>query len=322
MSFSWIDIIILVVVAYYIVEGWQQGLVSLLLATVSFLGSLWLAVRYSGLVGGFLMEKFAFSSLWTNVIGYLFVGIVGGSILHAIVFRLGSRILHKSQSSSPNKALGALVSTINAYILTVFFLLVVLALPLRGTIREDVNDSTLGRSLVILAERYGGKTKSSLDKATQKVAQFMTVAPLSLEKQALDIPVGIDDLSTDKRMEDQMIQLINEERKKDGKQKLQLDYDLRYMARTHSQDMLVQKYFSHFDPEGNGIEFRAKQSNVSYQLLGENLAFTPDLSTAHEGFMNSEEHKENIMDSQFHRIGIGIVSAGVYGKMITQVFAD
>lgn len=312
---------ILAVVGYYIVDGWQQGLVSLLLTTASFLGSLWIAVKYSSLVGGFLMEKFAFSPLWTNVVGYLFVGIAAGAILHAVFFRLRSRFIRKSKPSGSDKALGAVVSMVNAYILTAFFLLIILALPLRGTIREDVNNSTLGKSLIILAERYGGKTRSSLDQATQKVVQFMTVAPLSLEKQALDIPVGKDDLSTDKRMEDRMFQLVNEAREKKGVSPFRLDYGLRDIARAHSQDMLLRKYFSHFDPDGHGVAFRANQRNIPYQLLGENMAFTPDLSTAHEGFMNSEEHKENILDSQFTRIGIGIIDAGVYGKMITQVFA-
>jgi uncharacterized protein YkwD len=56
--------------------------------------------------------------------------------------------------------------------------------------------------------------------------------------------------------------------------------------------------------------------------VGENLALAPSVDLAHIGLMNSPSHRENILDPNFKRIGIGIIDADPYGKMITQVFTD
>ena len=36
--------------------------------------------------------------------------------------------------------------------------------------------------------------------------------------------------------------------------------------------------------------------------------------------MESPGHRENILRPEFRRIGIGVISAGAYGKMVTQLF--
>jgi len=46
------------------------------------------------------------------------------------------------------------------------------------------------------------------------------------------------------------------------------------------------------------------------------------LSTAHNGLMNSEGHRANILEPEFRKIGIGVIDNGVYGKMFVQVFTD
>jgi len=46
------------------------------------------------------------------------------------------------------------------------------------------------------------------------------------------------------------------------------------------------------------------------------------VSTAHVGLMNSEGHRENILDPKLNKIGIGVIDNGVYGKMFVQVFTN
>jgi uncharacterized protein YkwD len=36
--------------------------------------------------------------------------------------------------------------------------------------------------------------------------------------------------------------------------------------------------------------------------------------------MDSPGHRENILRPEFTRIGIGVISAGAYGRMVTQLF--
>ncbi len=38
--------------------------------------------------------------------------------------------------------------------------------------------------------------------------------------------------------------------------------------------------------------------------------------------MNSQGHKENILEVKFKKVGIGVIDNGYYGKMFVQVFSD
>ena len=67
---------------------------------------------------------------------------------------------------------------------------------------------------------------------------------------------------------------------------------------------------------------RLLDADVDFILAGENLAFAPSLDLAHDGLMQSQGHRENILAEEFSRIGIGVIDGGSYGKMFVQVFAD
>ena len=117
-----------------------------------------------------------------------------------------------------------------------------------------------------------------------------------------------------------MFDLVNEERVNDGKQPLVWDDALLPIARAHSEEMFKLKYFSHQSPV-NGSPFdRLKAAGVTYTRAGENLAYAQSVTIAHRGLMESEGHRENILRPEFTHIAIGVISAGPYGRMFTQMF--
>jgi len=63
-----------------------------------------------------------------------------------------------------------------------------------------------------------------------------------------------------------------------------------------------------------------KAAGVSYRYAGENLAGAPTVEMAHNSLMNSPGHRANILNANFTKIGIGVVSGGPYGKMFVQMF--
>ena len=65
-----------------------------------------------------------------------------------------------------------------------------------------------------------------------------------------------------------------------------------------------------------------EDGSISFTVAGENLAYAPDVATAHQGLMESEGHRRNILDPQFRRVGIGIIATDSWGMMITQNFAN
>ena len=86
--------------------------------------------------------------------------------------------------------------------------------------------------------------------------------------------------------------------------------------------MLQRGYFSHYNPENKSPFDRMESYGINYGFAGENLALAPSASLAHQGLMNSQGHRANILSPNYKKVGIGIVDGGVYGKMVAQEFSD
>ncbi len=112
-----------------------------------------------------------------------------------------------------------------------------------------------------------------------------------------------------------MIQLVNQERQKAGVSPLTIDPELSRVARIKSQDMKDNGYFSHTSPTYGSPFDMMKSFGITYRTAGENIALNSSVEGAHTSLMNSEGHRENIMNSSFTHIGIGIVDGRYYTQM-------
>ena len=80
------------------------------------------------------------------------------------------------------------------------------------------------------------------------------------------------------------------------------------------------KYFGHISPVTGSPFDRLKAAGIEYIRAGENLAYAQSVNIAHQGLMNSEAHRENILKPEYTKLGIGVMSAGLYGRMFAQLF--
>ncbi|MCM3338183.1 peptidoglycan-binding protein [Paenibacillus sp. MER TA 81-3] len=120
--------------------------------------------------------------------------------------------------------------------------------------------------------------------------------------------------------EQQMIELMNQERAKSGLQSVKPNAKLMELARLKAKDMVDNHYFSHNSPT-YGSPFKMMQSGgVAYKKAAENIAGNRSVAAAHLALMNSEGHRANIMTKEFNQVGIGIVPGGPYGTMYVQMF--
>ena len=111
--------------------------------------------------------------------------------------------------------------------------------------------------------------------------------------------------------------LINKIRIQNGEQPLSNNSKLDTAAQNHSEDMVTNNYFNHTTPTGEAFNTRITATGYappgSAYELGENIdCATLTLATPNEtvnGWMNSPEHRENILNSDFHDSGIGITPA-------------
>lgn len=120
--------------------------------------------------------------------------------------------------------------------------------------------------------------------------------------------------------EQQMLNLVNQERTRRGLPALKADLALTKVARLKSQDMIAKNYFSHQSPTYGSPFDMMKRFGITYRTAGENIAGNGSVTGAHTSLMNSSGHRANILGSQFTHVGIGIVNGGSYGKMFTQMF--
>lgn len=133
--------------------------------------------------------------------------------------------------------------------------------------------------------------------------------------QMINIPTADTSVTAYER---EVVRLVNVERSKAGLSPLEYDWELSRVARYKSQDMSDLGYFSHTSPTYGSPFQMMKSFGISYRSAGENIArgYTTPASVV-EGWMNSQGHRANILNSTFTRIGVGYVKDGHYW---TQMF--
>jgi len=112
---------------------------------------------------------------------------------------------------------------------------------------------------------------------------------------------------------------INVYRAGNGLRPLRWDWQLWSAAQAHATDMAARQYASHFTPEGVGLVERVEATGYIPKgpnwFLAENLGWgTSYLSTPFaivQGWIDSPEHRENILDPQVRDIGVGIAQGSI-----------
>jgi uncharacterized protein YkwD len=110
---------------------------------------------------------------------------------------------------------------------------------------------------------------------------------------------------------------VNEQRVQNGLAPLTLNTVLQGAALEHSQDMVQHHFFSHDSNSGEDFEdrilrFQYAPTNVQF-VAGENLAWgtlslsTPDAIVT--SWMNSPEHRANMLSPDFKELGVGVVAS-------------
>jgi hypothetical protein len=116
----------------------------------------------------------------------------------------------------------------------------------------------------------------------------------------------------------EVIRLTNEKRIQNGLSSLSENSTLSAAAIAKGNDMLAKGYWAHFAPDGTSPWSFFTSFGYKYRYAGENLArdFSSS-SSAVEAWMNSPTHKENILNSKYQEIGIGVVEGSLAGADTT-----
>lgn len=318
---NWVDIVFVVIMIYFILTS--HGLIQVFLEFIGLFISMALAYAFYSEVGTLVHTAFNLPNGVSQAAGFFIAWFVIETII-SIVFRFTVfPMLRPVMNNKVNRGLGYVAGAFQGMLFFLFIVSLVFALPVRGNVKQAVLDSKTGPYFISYAQQFQGAIKNVFGNAIMDSINFLTVKPESGASVDLKFKAKENTLSVDAASEKVMLNLVNKERISRGLNPLVPDEKLRAVARKYATEMLVHGFFSHTSAvDGSTPADRVTRAGIDYLVVGENLAYAPDVYIAHTGLMNSPGHRANILSSDYSRVGVGVIDAGVYGKMFVQEFKD
>jgi uncharacterized protein YkwD/uncharacterized membrane protein required for colicin V production len=317
-----VDLLILVILAYAAFAGTKRGFILIGLELASFIAATSIALFAYHLPGTWVKGLFATSASVGNVAAFVLIWVIveiGCALVvrYAILPRLGPH----HHLSTINQAGGGVLNILKFTVVIALCLIVFASLPLSSGAKSVVTEAQFSKILLGSTGWLQSRLAGGLGRDLGASLNFFTVTAEPESEQRVEL--GYTTTGTvDQADEDAMLVLVNHERTTRGLKPLTLNLKARAVARAYSADMFARGYFSHIDTEGKSPFDRIKAGGVKFGTAGENLALAPTLALAHQGLMNSPGHRANILGPHYRTVGIGIIDGGPYGLMVTQDFTD
>lgn len=244
-----------------------------------------------------------------------------------IAFTIGGRLvvlpfvdrLHRDPTfGAADRALGVIPSVLRTLVICAVALAAALVLPVGSEVRSAIDRSSLAQALIAQVSAVQPALGALAGSPADSAPLFVTRLGAD-QTQTLDLPRDLS-LVPDPEAEQELLRLVNQERTSRGLAALELDPRVLPVARQHSEEMFRLRYFGHQSPVLGSPFDRLQAAKIPYTRAGENLAYAQSVAIAHRGLMESPGHRENILRPEFTRVAIGVISAGSYGRMFTQLF--
>lgn len=321
LPFSLIDLAIVLLVLAAVWGGYRSGFIATTYGLATWIVSFAAAVLFQAQAAQFV-ERFGVHPATARPIGFIVVLVLVESLFAIAGFLALTPVVRAVHRVRAVERVDRIAGVVPAGARALFVIAIVLAAlvvsPVSSDIKATIESSRIARALIAQI--------SVLQPTLARLSgQFGETVPLFItrlgedQSESLDLPDDLQ-LAPDAIAERQMLDLVNEERQSVGLRPLVWDDRLLPVARQHSEEMFRLKYFSHQSPVSGSPFDRLRAAGISYTRAGENLAYAQSVSVAHRGLMQSPGHRENILRPEFTHIAVGVISAGPYGRMFTQVF--
>jgi uncharacterized protein YkwD len=104
----------------------------------------------------------------------------------------------------------------------------------------------------------------------------------------------------------QILDLVNQERAKVGADSLKINEQLDQAADLHTQDQANMNTMSHNGSNGSTMGERIQNAGYQYSTVGENVAAGYlDAEAVVAAWMGSDGHRANILNDSFEELGVG-----------------
>ncbi len=313
----WANIIIVLIILLYAWDGFRRGFLQETFDLLTVVAALFLALKFYSWAGS-LFQNWGLSPELSKAVGFLVLWIVFQAIFRLFTWLIFKLVPEKWEINRINRFFGVLPGAAKGLLIMSIVLMLFVIWPISAQAKDTLVQYPVSGFLIRSALRLENQMYKIFG-PLNNLALFSTVPQ---DHKMTKLNFHLDKYVVDQKGEEQMLLLVNADRMKAGLSPLVMDQTIREAARSHSIDMVKNGYFSHYDLSGKTPADRLTNFQVNFNMAGENIALAPTVDLAETGFMNSPDHRDNILTPDFTRVGIGIIDTGSYGRMVTQNFTN
>ena len=324
-NIEYIELFVYIFIVFFVINGWKNGFLLQFFYLMVLLISIALSFRYSDQVGSYISSWFNSNIQLSEIFGGVLIFI---TVLTVSSFFQNFLVNNKKQRDVGNKILGGFVSLLvsNLILTLIFTITSIISVP------QFFEDTIENSNLVSFYTDTSGTPQQALElitgtdliKVVSRIKDLTGKSSVVVGEQGcIEIPkYSLSNLSNNNEQKDELYALLLTERSNQNLAPLELSEKLSDIALNYAYTMYQDGFWCHKNPEnGELVGDRLSKQGFPYIDIGENLALSSSVRSGHISLMNSESHKNTILDNEFKRVGIGIVS-GPLGLIIVQIFSS
>ena len=324
-NIEYIELFVYIFIVFFVINGWKKGFLLQFFYLMVLLISIALSFRYSNQVGSYISSWFNSNIQLSEIFGGVLIFI---TVLTVSSFFQNFLANNKKQRDVGNKILGGFVSLLvsNLILTLIFTITSIISVP------QFFEDTIENSNLVSFYTDTSGTPQQALElitgtdliKVVSRIKDLTGKSSVVVDEQGcIEIPkYSLSNLSNDNEQKDELYALLLTERSNQNLAPLELSEKLSDIALNYAYTMYQDGFWCHKNPKnGELVGDRLSKQGFPYIDIGENLALSSSVRSGHISLMNSESHKNTILDNEFKRVGIGIVS-GPLGLIIVQIFSS
>ena len=324
-NIEYIELFVYIFIVFFVINGWKKGFLLQFFYLMVLLISIALSFRYSDQVGSYISSWFNSNIQLSEIFGGVLIFI---TVLTVSSFFQNFLANNKKQRDVGNKILGGFVSLLvsNLILTLIFTITSIFSVP------QFFEDTIENSNLVSFYTDTSGTPQQALElitgtdliKVVSRIKDLTGKSSVVVGEQGcIEIPkYSLSNLSNNNEQKDELYELLLTERSNQNLAPLELSEKLSNIALNYAYVMYQDGFWCHKNPKnGELVGDRLSKQGFPYIDIGENLALSSSVRSGHISLMNSESHKNTILDNEFKRVGIGIVS-GPLGLIIVQIFSS
>jgi membrane protein required for colicin V production len=318
-----LDFVLGIALAGLLVRGWFRGFVREALDLVGLFAGLWIALRLSGPVGGFLVSTFGVSpelaGIGAGVLLFVLFGVATSIASHYL-----TRLMKLPGLNLANRVGGAAIATAWGVLLILVAVNVAKAFPLPDSIDDAIEESSVVNAIAgpdalpqSIFDRMAPDTVLSSLASLQSIFGSARAVPEGVE--VIDIPPAADDEIRQVRDEaEDVLKWINEYRTGEGLGALSLSSGMADVAESRAVAMYTSGRISRATPPGGNVADDLSAAGIRLTVSGENLALASSARAGYEAILDSPTGLAQLQVSTFDRTGIAVVE-GPTGRLLVIV---